>query len=902
MDTNELIIVKGQDKTFSIKKWNYNEYKNVIFITYANGKSYPYSLLDVDFYQNPQNMGVSDKRVYCLEQIKSDVETVQLFGPFSRLIFKNGHTETYCSKDIKIVNSALNDKKSNCCFQYLKEIANAIGLRNENNRNILAAHYDKIDFVSEESVLATFLSGKQTEKVVSATKKINIIYPFGFNLSQQQAVENAMKSEISVIEGPPGTGKTQTILNIIANAVIRGETVAVVSSNNSATDNVYDKLKKYGVEFIAAKLGNVENQVKFTEEQITQYPQIAQWSDKPDISLITKNFIELHDELQLKNNLSVLLSKEDTLKKEKLHFDDYCKTLNLEPPMPLFSEKISINKILNFSEEYEYLVSRKRKIGFFKKMALRYSYKLKNADFFGKDIKEISAYCQSIFYERKLKEIATQCLKVEQELKDFDFDKKMEIYVDLAMKSLKNHLYNKFQNYNRRKYTVKDLKIYGEQFIRDYPVVLSTTYSISSSLSSNICYDYLIVDEASQVDLVTGALALSCAKKVVIVGDLKQLPNVVNDKQKQLADEIYTKYNLPKAYRYCDHSLLLSTIELFPDAPKTMLREHYRCQPEIIEFCNQMFYNNELVVMTNRNTEKQPMIVYRTAAGNMARGHYNQRQIDVIKNEVIPQQHLNTSDSSVGIITPYRVQADCLQKEFDGTAIKADTVDKFQGQERSVIILSTVDNEIGEFVSNPNRLNVAVSRAVDRFIVVTDGNDNDKVSPVHELIEYIHYHNHDIVDSKINSVFDYLYEINVKSREEILKKYGKSSEFDSENLVFGIIKDILTENRFSRFNVAMHVPFRLLLGELKNLTQREIEFATNDWTHVDFLIFSKLSHLPNLVIEVDGFTFHNNEKQKERDRLKDTILTKYGIPILRLNTVGSNERDRIREKLLELIQ
>ena len=900
MDTNELIIVKGQDKTFSIKKWNYDEYKKVIFITYFNDRSYPYSLLDVKFFKNPKNVSVSDKRVYYLEHIKSDVEVVQLFGQYSRLIFKNNRTETHFSKEIKIVKSALNDKKSNCCFQYLKEIANAIGLCNENNKNILSTHYDNIDFVSEESILASFLNGKQTKKIANTTEESNVIYPFGFNLSQQQAVENAFKSEISVIEGPPGTGKTQTILNIIANAVIRGETVAVVSSNNSATDNIYDKLKKYDVEFIAAKLGSVDNQIKFAEEQITQYPYIAQWLDKPSVSLLTKSFIELNEKLYLKNKLSSLLSQEDALKKEKLHFDDYYKTLNIEAPIPLFSEKIPVNKIMNFSEEYEFLINRKRKIGFFKKMALRFSYKLKNINFLGKDIKVISAYCQRLFYERKLREIALQRLKIEKELKDFDFDKKMKTYVDLSMKSFKNHLLNKFKNYNRRKYSVKDLKTYDEQFIKDYPVVLSTTYSISSSLSSKICYDYLIVDEASQVDLVTGALALSCAKKVVIVGDLKQLPNVVNDKQKQLSDEIYAKYNLPKAYRYCDHSLLLSMIELFPGAPKTMLREHYRCQPEIIEFCNQMFYDNELVVMTDRKTECQPMMVYRTVAGNMARGHYNQRQIDVIKNEVIPEQHLNTSDSSVGIITPYRIQADCLQKEFSDTTIKADTVDKFQGQERKVIILSTVDNEIGEFVSNPNRLNVAVSRAVDSLIVVTDGNDNDKVSPIHELIEYIHYHNHDIIDSKINSVFDCLYEINAKSREEILRKYGRLSEFDSENLVLCIIKKILKENRFSRFNVAMHVPFRLLLGELKDLTPRETEFATNDWTHVDFLIFSKLSHRPNLVIEVDGFAFHNNEKQKERDRLKDTILTKYGIPILRLSTVGSNEQNLIREKLLEL--
>ena len=69
----------------------------------------------------------------------------------------------------------------------------------------------------------------------------------------------------------------------------------------------------------------------------------------------------------------------------------------------------------------------------------------------------------------------------------------------------------------------------------------------------------------------------------------------------------------------------------------------------------------------------------------------------------IPQQRLNLFDGSVGIVTPYRDQADRLKQEFVETSVKVDTADKFQGQERSVMIFSTVDNKIGEFASNPNQ-------------------------------------------------------------------------------------------------------------------------------------------------------------------------------------------------------
>ena len=67
----------------------------------------------------------------------------------------------------------------------------------------------------------------------------------------------------------------------------------------------------------------------------------------------------------------------------------------------------------------------------------------------------------------------------------------------------------------------------SNDFLKEYPIVLSTTFSAKNCLNKSVIYDYLIIDEASQVDIATGALALSCAKNVVVVGDLQQLPNIV---------------------------------------------------------------------------------------------------------------------------------------------------------------------------------------------------------------------------------------------------------------------------------------------------------------------------------------------------------------------------------------
>ena len=414
-------------------------------------------------------------------------------------------------------------------------------------------------------------------------------------------------------------------------------------------------------------------------------------------------------------------------------------------------------------------------------------------------------------------------------------------------------------------------------------------------------YDYVIVDEASQVDLCTGVLALSCAKKAVIVGDLKQLPNVVDSKDAKLTDEVFNNFDIPEVYRYKNHCLLSSISELFKQVPHTLLKEHYRCHPRIIEFCNKKFYNNELIILSNIKSDKNPLMVYKTVAGNHSRDNVNQRQIDVIKNEIIPNENLCTTDNSLGIVTPYRNQTNALQNQFKGTGVKADTVDKFQGQENKVIILSTVDNNIKKFTDNPNRLNVAISRAIEQLIVVINGNEQRKDTIINELVKYIEYNNCEVKDSKIFSVFDLLYKNYAQQRKNFLKKYNKISEYDSENIMYALLQDILEKYNGS-YEVAVHVPLNMIIRDYSLMTNEEKKYAKNDWTHVDFLIYKTIDKSPVLAIEVDGFKYHKEgSKQAKRDELKNIIFEKYDIPLCRFSTTGSNEKEKLTQILHEKI-
>ena len=356
------------------------------------------------------------------------------------------------------------------------------------------------------------------------------------------------------------------------------------------------------------------------------------------------------------------------------------------------------------------------------------------------------------------------------------------------------------------------------------------------------------------------------------------------------------KYSLDERYRFSTHSLLSSALEIWQDAPVTLLREHYRCHPKIINFCNQKFYHGQLIVMTKDHDEPDVLTMYRTIAGNHARGHLNQRQIDVIQQEVLPRLH-QQNFQSIGIITPYRDQVTAIRKQL-GDTYEVDTVHKFQGREQDAIILTSVDNVITDFVDDPHMLNVAVSRAVHSLAVVTSQDPRNDQTNYGDLTRYIEYNNFEVIQSQVYSVFDMLYHGYAEQRRAYLQKHKRVSEYDSENLMYSVIQEVLSEEAFSSIGCAVHVSLATLVKNYEPLTEGERQYARNPLTHVDFLLFNQMDKQPVLAIEVDGTGFHEaGSKQAERDMKKNSILEKCGVPLLRLRTDGSGEKEKIKNAL-----
>jgi superfamily I DNA and/or RNA helicase len=901
-----LILIKDEDKTEQISHCEYSNGKwSVVYNN--NSTVYSYNFTNVVWYRNPKEVNSQNSIVYQNNQPIYGITKMINFGEYYKIIFKTGFAKVYHCSTIVVEETCLSNRQANNTFEYLKKIADYVSVKDQDDISFLSKQFGRLTTISPRSVLSTYLERKPLTK---GNTSMQPIFPFGFNLSQKLATEKALQEHIHVIEGPPGTGKTQTILNIIANAIMNNKTVAVVSNNNSATSNVLEKLEKYSVDFIAAYLGNKNNKIKFFADQKNTYPDMNDWVlSLSDFQIRKTKLIEsqqkLNKMLEYKNRLATIKLQLSLLQTEYEYFLRYYSESNGKPLKLRSFLGLSADKTLTIMIEYQHKVT-KGNLTFGEKLHNLIAYGIYSLRFYDNSSEEIISFLQKSYYDKKIKELNSDIELLLEKLNNYDFDNSMKKFSEDSMTLFKAKLAERFcSSGNRIVFTDDAIWKNFDLFIKEYPVILSTTHSLRSCASENYLFDYVIIDEASQVDIVTGALALSCAKNAVIVGDVKQLPNVVPSEVAKLTKEIFDMFKLDNSYNYSENSLLSSVMGLYNDIPRTLLKEHYRCHPKIIGFCNQKFYNNELVILTNERENDKPLVLYKTAKGNHARGNLNQRQIDVIFEEIIPNQNIDIEAQSVGIISPYRLQTDELKKTIGTSNIEADTVHKYQGREKDTIILTTVANEIAknDFVDNSNLINVAVSRAVDKLIVVVANScDEWKSTNIGDLVRYIQYNNFEIIESQIYSVFDLLYSSYSEKLLTLMKTSKHVSEYRSENLMNSVIEKVLCLPEFRSFNHIIHQPLKMLIKDPVKLNEDECKYAMNILTHTDFVIFNKVDKLPILVVEVDGYAYHaNNSKQLERDNMKDEILRKYDIPIIRIKTNESGEEEKLRRKLAEVL-
>lgn len=877
----EMIIIDGQFRN-DIRSCIFSNKSNCYIIKYNNSnKPYFFSKIRCQYLTNPISIKLDNYFFYVdgklLEGIKEIYEFNCCGEHYYRVFFFHNNLKNFKSNEFQKINKDLYN-----IIKYMKDISTIISVSTNEGDKFLCKQMDKIKIDSLDTALANYL--KMSNNLTKPNNIETLIFPFGCNSSQYEAVENAIYNKISVIEGPPGTGKTQTILNIVANIIVRNMNCQVVSNNNTAIENIDEKLKKYNLDFFAALLGRKQNKDLFIEQQNDNIPNFSEY-ESIDIDDIV-SYLKINNETvkkvyNTKKDIANLKQKKNELELEYKYFKELIKSQNVEL---LELKKYNKNKLKLLWNQLICI----DEVKLFNKIKYIFFYKVGNFKFYRNNLNIVIKTLQNQIYNDDLKELDQQILEKEAFVNTNK--SKEEEYINFSMIYFKKYLSSKYKN-ERKKYTQEEMWKNYDEFINDYPVILSTTYSSRNIFNNKFKFDYIIMDESSQIDVVTGTLALSSAKYAVIIGDEKQLPNVIPNNIANEANKIFNEYNLDKCYSYSLNSFLSSVKKAIPNVQMKMLVEHYRCHPKIINFCNKKFYNNQLVIMTKDNGEEGVIKVIKTVKGNLSRDKANQRQVDEIKN-IISQ-----SDENVGIIVPYNNQVDLVKENLKN--VEVSTVHKYQGREKDTIIVSTVEDDISEFVGNDKILNVAISRAKKHLYFIVTGNEI-KNSNIKDFIDYVDYNNMEILNSKIYSSFDILYKQYQRERLEFFKKHKKIGElYTSENIIYYLLIDILKD--YDNLDFHFHQSLNDLIFDKTLLDERERKYVSHHNTHLDFYVFKKIGDKPVLAIEVDGYNNHKKgTTQYERDQLKNNVLDKYNIPWIRLKTNGSGEEEKIRNKLDEV--
>jgi len=213
-------------------------------------------------------------------------------------------------------------------------------------------------------------------------------------------------------------------------------------------------------------------------------------------------------------------------------------------------------------------------------------------------------------------------------------------------------------------------------------------------------FEMAIVDEAGQLtEPLTLGLILR-ARRFVLIGDDRQLPPVV--RTRGLAHSMFER--LKK-----DSGAI------------TLLDTQYRMHPQIMDISNRLFYGGRLRAGITGQERRPPdgLPVVFIPVESRRDGRSNPEEAGVVVDIVRSlTRDFGVAPESIGVVSPFRAQVVLLRQMLNGAGVAVDTVERFQGGERDIMILSFVRSRGTGFVFDDRRLNVAITRARRKLVLV----------------------------------------------------------------------------------------------------------------------------------------------------------------------------------------
>ena len=352
------------------------------------------------------------------------------------------------------------------------------------------------------------------------------------------------------------------------------------------------------------------------------------------------------------------------------------------------------------------------------------------------------------------------------------------------------------------------------------PIIAATTSTISKGLYDDLKFDIVIVDEATQMAEPYLLSAIAKGEKFILVGDDKQLPPLVQSQQAE-------KLGL-------GNSLFARLKQKFPET-NALLRFQYRMNEELMNYSNQRYYEGKVRAVNNSVAKQllwnllpadtdlsnedpfiqmildpnQPLVFVGVDTEFDRQRRVNLGEISIIQELVETLIKLGLPPESLGVIAPFRGQVAELKRVLKNhTSILIDTIDRFQGSDKEMIILSLCTLDSPHLLEDERRLNVALTRAKKKMVIVGNKPNEGSIHQFRDLFLHIQKHSSVIFtksnisaeekerefDSRSKSI-----QINISTSK--LENQDLNLDFSmdvSENTCVLCLKDIKETNLFVR--------------------------------------------------------------------------------------------------------
>lgn len=306
-----------------------------------------------------------------------------------------------------------------------------------------------------------------------------------------------------------------------------------------------------------------------------------------------------------------------------------------------------------------------------------------------------------------------------------------------------------------------------QYFIKDAEIIAGTcTGVVANPVINDISFDYVIIDEAAKATYPELLIPINKAKKVVIVGDHKQLPPILEEELIKRSQDKFKELNVDSNKLY--ENIFQKIHEYLPKENVQQLNTQYRMHPTIGTMVSNIFYDGEINNGIDISDRKHSIVPYKDLAivwidtsncksntdEPVGTSQKNVLESEIVKDQLkLINQHIGDSDQNVGVITPYKAQKELIRRTIQQTEfvnikdeITVNSVDAFQGSQKDIIIYSTVKTRKSiTFLKSEERLNVAFSRAKRLLIIIGSINfllkDQLSDNKFPDIVDYIRENN-----------------------------------------------------------------------------------------------------------------------------------------------------------------